>query len=128
MPTDSNALAFPPFLHSRAEFVDHAGDFMPWDARVRNSWQKPFLGDHIAVTDPTGLHANPYLSRAGFRNFALHDFEFCSCLWHLHYFHFRHSLPPFDSDRFVTYSFALHRYQSPGKAYWSISLISLPCS
>ena len=34
VPADSNPLAFPPFLHARAHFVDHVGYFGSGDARV----------------------------------------------------------------------------------------------
>jgi hypothetical protein len=75
MPTDSNALALPPLLDARAEFIDYAGHLVAWDAWVRDSRQKALLGDHIAVTDSASLHANPHLSRTCFGNFGLHDFN-----------------------------------------------------
>src|SRR5712692_9375946 len=94
MPADSHTLAFPPFLHSRAEFIDHSGHLVSGNARVRNAWEKAFLGDHIAVTDSTGLHVNPHMSRARLRNFALHDLKVRSRLRYLHGFHFRHCFFP----------------------------------
>jgi hypothetical protein len=90
MPADSNALALPPFLYARAEFIDYAGHFVSWDARIANAGEKAFLGDHIAMADSTGLHVNPHMARARLRNFSFHDFEIGPCLWHLHDFHFRH--------------------------------------
>src|ERR1700682_5311407 len=101
VPTHSNALAFPPFLHSCTEFIDHAGHLVAWDAWVRYSGEKTFLRDHIAVTDSTGLHVNPHLSRTRLLNFALHDFTVRSRLRHLDGFHFRHCFPPFTSDFFT---------------------------
>ena len=80
MPADSNPLAFMPFLHARAQFVDHAGHFVSGDPRICNAGEKTFLRDHIAVTDATSLHLNPHMSRARLRYFALHDFKVRSCL------------------------------------------------
>jgi len=97
VPADSNALAFPPFLHARAEFVDHAGHFVSWDARIGNAGEKAFLRNHVAVTDSTSLDADSYVSRSWLRNFSFHDFEIRPCLWHLHGFHFRHWMSPFAS-------------------------------
>jgi hypothetical protein len=75
VPADSNPLAFLPFLHARAHFVDHAGYFVSGDARVRNAGEEAFFRDYIAVTDSTGLHVNPHLSRARLRYFALYNFK-----------------------------------------------------
>src|ERR1700680_2340267 len=66
----------------------------PATARARNPRENAFLGDHIAVADSTGLHANPHVSRARFRNAALHDFKVRSRFRHLHGFHFRHLSSP----------------------------------
>src|SRR6266849_9827986 len=121
VPADSNPLAFLPFLHARAQLVDHAGHFVSWDARVRNAREKAFLGDHIAVTDSTGLDADSHVSRAGLGNFALHDFEIRSRLRYLHRFHFRHWLPPVATDLFVAHSPCV-RYFQGCKAGLSVSL------
>src|SRR6202043_1413681 len=75
VPAHPDAFALLPCRDSRAYFVNHAGHFVPWDARVRNAREKAFLGDHVAVTDSTGLDADPHLSRAGLRNLTLHNFE-----------------------------------------------------
>src|ERR1700674_765480 len=55
---------------------------------------KTFLRHHIAVTDTTGLHLNPHLSRARLRYFALYEIKVRSRLWHLHDFHFCHLSSP----------------------------------
>src|SRR6202030_1455742 len=94
VPADSNPLAFLPFLHARAQFVDHASYLVSGDARVRNAGEEAFFRDYIAVTDSTGLHANPHLSRARLRYFALYKFKVRSRLWHLHDFHFCHLSSP----------------------------------
>src|SRR5260370_9122779 len=88
VPADSNPLAFLPFLHARAQFVDHAGYFVSGDARIRNAGEEALFRDHIAVTDSTGLLVNPPLSRARLRYFALYKFKARSHLWHLPFFHF----------------------------------------
>jgi hypothetical protein len=57
VPADSNPLAFLPFRHARARFVDHAGHFVSGDARVRNAGEEAFFRDvsalaaHIPVPD-----------------------------------------------------------------------------
>src|SRR6266851_819805 len=98
VPADSNPLAFLPFLHARAHLVDHAGHFVSWDARISNAGEKAFLGNHVTVTDSTGLDADTYLPRSWLRNFSFYDFKICSGLRHLHGFHFRHCFSPFTSD------------------------------
>src|SRR5882672_9817637 len=91
VPADSNPLAFLPFLHARANLVDHAGHFVSWYARIGNAGEEAFLSNHVTVTDSTGLDADPYVPRSWLRNFSLHDFKVCTGLRHLHGFHFRHS-------------------------------------
>src|SRR6202043_3318830 len=81
VPADSNPLAFLPFLHARAHFVDHAGHFVSGDSRVRNAGEKTFLRHHIAVTDTTGLHLHPHMCRARLRYFGLYEFTVRSRLW-----------------------------------------------
>jgi hypothetical protein len=56
--------------------------------------KRPSFRDYIAVTDSTGLHVNPHLSRARLRYFALYKFKVRSRLWHLHDFHFCHLSSP----------------------------------
>src|SRR5258705_13943190 len=90
VPADSHPLAFLPFLHARAHFIDHAGHFVSGDPRVCNAGEKAFLRDHIAVTDATSLHLNPHMSRARLWYFSLHDFKVRSRPGYLHGFHFRH--------------------------------------
>jgi hypothetical protein len=97
MPTDSNALAFPPFLHACAESIDHADHFVPWDARIDNAGEKAFLGNLVAVADSTSLDVDPYVSRPWLRNVSFHNLKIRPRLWHLHSFHFRHWMSPLAS-------------------------------
>src|ERR1700724_684477 len=97
VPADSNPLACLPFLHARAQFVDHASYFVSGDARVRNAGEEAFFRYDIAVTDSTGLHANPHLSRVRLRYFALYKFKVRSRLRYLHDFHFCHLSSPLTS-------------------------------
>src|ERR1700676_3585871 len=97
MPTDSNALAFPPFLNACAEFIDHADHFVSWDARIGNAGEKAFLGDLVAVAHSTSLDVDPYVSRPWLRNVTFHNLEIRPCLWHLHSFHFGHWMSPLAS-------------------------------
>ena len=62
-PPTSADMTFP-FGHARAHFVYHAGYFVSGDARVRNAGEEAFFRNYIAVTDSTGLHVKPHLSRA----------------------------------------------------------------
>ena len=65
MPADTNAFAFLPGLNTGAHLVNHPGDLVSGNTWVRNAGKQAFFGEDIAVTDSTGLHANPDLSRAG---------------------------------------------------------------
>ena len=94
MPTDSNPLASLPFLHAGADFVDHAGYFVSGHARIRHAGEEAFFRDYIAVTDSTGLHANPNLSRARLRCFTLYNLKVHSYFMHLHGFHVFHLSSP----------------------------------
>jgi hypothetical protein len=43
MPSDANSLAFSPFSYSSPERIHDAGHFMPWNARIGDSWPAPRL-------------------------------------------------------------------------------------
>jgi hypothetical protein len=90
MPTDADAFPLFPVLHTGSDFIDDAGDLVSGNARIRNTWEQAVFGDHIAVTDSTGLNANPHLSRARFWNLAFYQFEVGSRLPDLHSFHLCH--------------------------------------
>src|SRR4029077_1903415 len=100
VPPDADALALLPVVYPRPRLVDHAGYFVSGHTRIRDAGKESFFGDHIAVTDATGLNADPHLSRARGRDFALHDFKVRSRFGHLHGFHFGHLSSPLSSIPF----------------------------
>ena len=110
MPAHADAFAFFPVLYTGSDLVDHAGDLVSGNARIRDTGKQAVFGEDIAVTDSTGLNANPHLSRAGLRNLAFHDFEVRSRLRYLHCFHFCHfAVSPFcPVNSLAAWVFVLH--------------------
>src|SRR5579864_3131776 len=75
MPAYTDALSYFPAGNSRADGIDHAGDFVSWNARVRDARPRTFLGVFIAVADAAGLHFDAHRTRNRFRNFAFHQLK-----------------------------------------------------
>src|SRR5579864_6066242 len=75
VPPDSDALPYFPAENSRADGIDHAGDFVSWNARVRDARPRTFLGVFIAVADAAGLHFDAHRTRNEFWNFAFHQLK-----------------------------------------------------
>ena len=75
VPADSDALSDFPAENARADGVDHAGDFVSRNARVRDARPRTFLGVFIAVADAAGLHLDAHRSCDGLRDFALHQLK-----------------------------------------------------
>jgi len=84
VPADADALAFFPFRDTRAGLIDHAGDLVSWNTWVRYTGKEAFFCYHVTVADATGKYTDPHVSRTGFRNFTLHDFEIPSRTRHLY--------------------------------------------
>jgi hypothetical protein len=84
VPADPNAFAFLPFRNTRADFVDHAGDLVSWNAWVRYTRKETFFCYYVTVADATRIHTDPHMSRAGLWNLALHDFEVSARFCDLH--------------------------------------------
>jgi hypothetical protein len=61
MPSNSDALPYLPAGEAGADRVDDAGDLMAGDDGVGNPGKGARLGEHVAVTNSAGLHANPHL-------------------------------------------------------------------
>jgi hypothetical protein len=90
MPADSDALAFFPMGDARAGLVYNSGDFVAGDARVLDTGEDAFLGDHVAVTDAAGLNLDSDLACAGLGDVALDHFKITARLWDDDCFHFCH--------------------------------------
>src|SRR5580704_17412232 len=54
MPAHADAFTFFPARHTGSNRIDHAGDLVSGNSRVRNTWKQALFGDHIAVTHSTG--------------------------------------------------------------------------
>jgi hypothetical protein len=75
MPSEANALADFEDGDVRRDGIENTRDFMAGHAWVGDSGEKAFFSEGVAVTDSASLHADANLSRAGFREFALNEFE-----------------------------------------------------
>ena len=75
MPAYTDSLAFLPGGHAGAHLIDHAGHFMARDTGVVQPRPMTFLHKHVTMTDPTGLHSDPYAIGPGYRNFSFNHFK-----------------------------------------------------
>src|SRR2546425_9476384 len=93
MPAHSHALALLPFGYTGAQLVDHPHDFVPRNTGVLNPRPSSFFDEHVAVTDPAGLHFDAHVSRAWLRHLSLDDLEISSWFANLCCLHwcYRHS-------------------------------------
>jgi len=91
MPPHADSLTWAPCGHAFAEGVDPPRDFVTWDTRILNAGPQPFFNKEVAVTNATRLHFHADLSRAGFRNFTLDEFENSASSWDLRYTHLFHT-------------------------------------
>jgi hypothetical protein len=87
MPANANTLAFLPRSHPRPERIHHAGHFMPWDARIGDSWPPAFDDDRITVAHTTCMNFDAHLSRAWIGNLQFDDSKTGSSRSHLRGFH-----------------------------------------
>jgi hypothetical protein len=87
MPANANTLAFSPFRHSWPERIHDAGYFMPWNARIGDSWTATFDDDRIAVAHTTCLNLDAHLARAWIGNLQRNDSKTGSSRGHLGGFH-----------------------------------------
>ena len=92
MPAHTRALPFFPAGNARSERVDHAGDFVARNARVRNSWSRTFLRVFIAMADAAGVHLETHRSSRRFGNFAIDKLKRFVRLGNLDCAHFGHAL------------------------------------
>src|SRR5690348_4852180 len=103
MPAGSHSIAFLPFRYSLAHFVDDAGNFMPRNARVRDSRPEAVLQEVVAETNAAGMYFDPHLADTRSRNVALLNLKIRSRLSGNGSSHLRHSSSPriFARDSFL---------------------------
>jgi hypothetical protein len=87
VPADANALALLPAGNTGTQFIDDAGDFMPWNTGILNSWPSAFFREHVTVTDTTSLHFDEHVTCVRFRNRAFDDLEIASSFTNLRCLH-----------------------------------------
>ena len=75
IPPNADTLANLPSGNIFANRVDHAGDFMSWNARVRETGKVSFDGKRIGVTNATCIDSNSDQSGLGRREFTLDEFQ-----------------------------------------------------
>jgi hypothetical protein len=92
VPADTDAVALLPLANAAAEFVNHAGNFVAWNAWVLQAGPVAVLHQVIAEADATGLYLNENLAGTGRRYLAFHDLKIASGLGDLNCFHIRHEL------------------------------------
>src|SRR6185437_9908302 len=87
MPTDSNTLPRAPAGDTCPQRIDHARHLVSRHARIADTGPVAFLGQHVAVADPAGLHPDAHVSCPGLGNLPLDDLKVGSCRGNLHYLH-----------------------------------------
>ena len=75
VPPDTNPLPHGPRRHTGTDFVDDARHLVPGSAGILNAGPPAFLGEHVAMADPTGLYLYPYLSRTRAWDLALDELK-----------------------------------------------------
>ena len=91
VPADADALSLSPPGNTRAQLINDARDFVSWNSRILNAGPITILGEHVAMTNATGLHLHAYLSHRRRGNLALDDLEICPRPRNLSHSHWRDS-------------------------------------
>jgi hypothetical protein len=83
----THSLALLPEGDIGANFVDDAGDFMPWDTRILEAGPVSFLDHGVTVTNSTCLDFDADGIGSGDGNWAVHELEVVAGISDLNCFH-----------------------------------------
>jgi hypothetical protein len=67
MPSNSHSIPGFPWIGIRTYRIDHPRDFVPWRARIDDSWKDSLLGYDVAMTDAASLNPDSRDLRPGSR-------------------------------------------------------------
>jgi hypothetical protein len=98
VPADAHALSLSPHGNTSPHLVNDADDFVTGSSGILNAWPQAFFCEYVTVANTTRLYLDSHLSRTGFRNLTLHDFEISARFGNLRHRHY-----------FFCYSFGCHR-------------------
>jgi hypothetical protein len=75
VPAYSDALSYFPAENARAYGVNHAGNFVPWNARVRDAWSRAFFSVFVTMANAASLHFDADKTRSRLRDFVFHQLK-----------------------------------------------------